>query len=130
MGFGYIDFDDPVYTYRNPFVVSGLTLQGMWRALGHPLNGMWHTLTVLSFMMESQFFGLRPGIFHLTNLWIHVANGLVLYGVVRRLGLGLRPAALVHAIFAWHPTCLESVAWIAERKGLLSALFGLLCLAA
>ena len=126
--FGFVDYDDPVYVYQNPHVLSGLSIPSVMWAWTTSLNGMWHPVTWLSFLAEGTLFGARPSCYHLTNLLLHLGNVLLLYRLLRRL-LPLRwQAFTVAALFAWHPLAVESVAWIAERKGLLGSSFYLLCL--
>jgi protein O-mannosyl-transferase len=127
-GFEFNNYDDAQYVTDNPHVLSGLTGDNILWAFtsGHASN--WHPLTWLSHMLDCQFFGLNAGGHHLVNLLFHIANTLLLYGLLRRLtGAGWR-AAFVAALFALHPMHVESVAWVAERKDVLSAFFGLLTL--
>ena len=89
----------------------------------------WHPVTWLSHMLDAQIFGLRPWGHHLTNLLFHLANALILFGVLRHLtGALMRRTGLVAALFALHPLHVESVAWVSERKDVLSAFFFLLTL--
>ena len=90
----------------------------------------WHPLTWLSHMLDCQVFGLNAGAHHLVNVALHVANTLLLFLLVFRMTKALWPAAIVAALFAWHPLHVESVAWIAERKDVLSTFFGLLAMLA
>lgn len=121
----FVNFDDPEYITKNPHVPLGLTLANVRWAFG-----TWHPVTWLSLMLDVNLFGAGPRGFHLMNLLLHAANsGLVLL-VMRRMTGALWRSALVAALFAWHPVQVESVAWIAERKGVLSAFFGLLALGA
>src|SRR5439155_388892 len=108
------------------YVKNGLTWEGIRAAFSGPTNGMWHPLTVISFMVESQLFGLNPFICHLTNLWLHLTNILLLFGILKQLKFSTTESAFVVAVFAFHPMHVETVAWIAERKGLLGAFFSLL----
>lgn len=128
--FGYIGFDDPQYIYQNDLVPGGLTFSGIWRAFTQIYGLNWHPLTMLSYMAEVQLFGVRPQVFHVTNLLLHVANTVLLYAILRRMLRLNWPAALVAGLFALHPLHVESVAWIAERKDVLSTLFWLLTMAA
>src|SRR5262249_27251595 len=91
---------------------------------------LWHPLTCLSHMLDCQLFGVNPGRHHLVNVVFHAANAVLVFLLARRLGGRLWPAALVAALFAWHPLRVASVAWIAERKDVLSGFFGLLALLA
>ena len=123
----YITFDDGDYVYSNPWVQHGLSADGIaWALTTLYIN--WHPLTWLSLMLDVQLFGLNPGPQHLVNVAFHIASTtLLLLGLTRLTG---RPArsALVAAIFAVHPLHVESVAWIAERKDVLSTFFELLTL--
>ncbi len=124
----FVNFDDGVYVYENPFVARGLTLEGIEWAFRTAQNGMWHPLVWISFMVEVQLWGSSPGILHLTNVWLHVGNTLLLYLLFFRLTACSNRSALVAALFAWHPCHVETVAWISERKGVLSTTFWLITL--
>jgi len=125
--FGYINYDDADYVFNNPTVLKGLTWEGLAWAFGsHSAN--WHPLTWLSHMLDVTLFGPDPGAHHLVNLGFHVANTLLLFQALRALAREFWPAALVAALFAVHPTHVESVVWIAERKDVLSMFFAMLCL--
>jgi protein O-mannosyl-transferase len=124
----FIRFDDGAYVAENPQVQQGLTWANVAWAFTTTSTGNWHPLTWLSHMMDCQFFGLRPGWHHLMNALLHGANTALLFVVLRAMtGMSWR-SALVAALFAIHPLHVESVAWIAERKDVLSTLFGLLAL--
>jgi len=120
---GFVDFDDPVYVTNNPFVVKGLNIQSIVWAFTRAHYGTWHPLTSLSHMLDCQIFGLRPFGHHLTSLLIHTINVLLLFWVVRRLTGRVWAGAFVAAVFAVHPLNVESVAWVSERKSVLSGLF-------
>ncbi len=123
---GFVDFDDPDYVTKNSHVQAGLTFSGILWAFrtGHACN--WHPLTWLSHMADCQLYGLSPGGPHFTNLIFHTANVLLLFVLLFRLTGGLWRSAIVAALFAWHPLHVESVAWISERKDVLSTFFWLL----
>jgi len=125
---GFISLDDPLYVAENPVVQNGLTWAGLkWAFVGwHASN--WHPLTWVSHELDCQLFGLQAGAHHLVNVLFHAANTVLLFLLWRRLTKAFWPAALVAALFAWHPLHVESVAWVAERKDVLSTLFGLLAL--
>jgi tetratricopeptide (TPR) repeat protein len=128
-GLDFLDFDDSDYVVHNPMVSQGLSWEGWTWAWGfHASN--WHPLTWLSHMLDCQLFGLAPGGHHLVNLLFHLGNTLLLFHLLRWLTSQVWRSALVAALFAVHPLHVESVAWVAERKDLLSTLFGLLALAA
>ena len=126
----FINCDDPDYVLLNGHVWNGLTWSNIRWAFelgpGHASN--WHPLTWLSHMFDCQIFGLDAGRHHLVNLLFHAANTLLLFHLLRRLTGLLWPATWVAAFFALHPLRLESVAWVAERKDVLSAFFFLLTL--
>ena len=126
----FINFDDPAYVTHNPPVEAGLTVDGLVWALttGHGSN--WHPLTWVSHMADCQWFGLDAGQHHLTSLLFHVANTLLVFAWLRGLTGAVWRSALVAALFGWHPLHVESVAWISERKDVLSTFFCLLTLMA
>lgn len=130
VGHAFIGFDDPVYVTENQAVHGGLSLAGVAWAFSTYAAGNWHPLTWLSLMLDYQLWGLRASGFHLTNVLLHGGNVLLLFFVLRCLtGAGWR-SALVAALFAIHPLHVESVAWVAERKDVLCAFFGLLAIGA
>ena len=120
VNFDFVNADDPSYVTENPRVLAGLTLDGIRWAFT-----TWHPLTWLSLMLDAQLFGPKPSAFHTVNLFLHTANAALLFVVLRKLTKTLWLSAIVAALFAWHPLQAESVAWVSERKGLLSTLFGL-----
>ena len=122
----FINFDDDVYVTDNPPVQGGLTLTGVVWAFTTLHGGLWMPLTWLSFMVDSQLFGLHAGGFLLTNLLFHIANALLLFWWLRRTTRAPGSSFLVAALFALHPLHVESVAWVAERKDVLSTFFWLL----
>ena len=122
----FIHFDDGAYVFDNPVVRAGLTLNGVKWAFTTLYAGYWMPLTWLSHMLDCQLFGLSPGGPHLTNLLFHIANTLILFLWLLRATRTPGPAFLVAALFAWHPLHVESVAWVAERKDVLSTFFWLL----
>ena len=122
----FINFDDDVYVTDNPPVQDGLTLKGFSWAFTTLHAGLWIPLTWLSFMVDSQLFGLHPGGFFLTNLLFHIANALLLFLWLLYLTRTLGCSFLVAALFALHPLHVESVAWATERKDVLSTFFWLL----
>ncbi len=126
--FEFINYDDHDYVTENYHVLGGLTASGLkWAFLtGHASN--WHPLTWLSHMLDCQLFGPRPGWHHLVNALFHAANAALVFALFRKLtGATWRPA-FVAVWFALHPLHVESVAWVSERKDVLSAFFGLLTL--
>ena len=128
VGNGFINLDDGVYVYDNARVKNGLTWENIRWALTTLYFGIWHPLTWISHMLDCQWFGLRPGGHHLTNVLLHAANTALLFVVLRRMTGALWRPALVAALFALHPLHVESVAWVAERKDVLSTFFVMLTL--
>jgi protein O-mannosyl-transferase len=124
----FVNYDDDQYVTSNPVVLRGLTWHGVSWAFttGYAVN--WHPLTWLSHMLDVQLYGLDPGPHHLTNLLFHIANTLLLLGLLHRMTGALGRSAFVAALFAVHPLHVESVAWVAERKDVLSTLFWILTL--
>jgi Flp pilus assembly protein TadD len=122
----FVSYDDDVYVVANAQVQKGLTWQGVGWAFKSTSAANWHPLTWLSHMLDVQLFGLNPAGHHLTSLFIHIANVVVLYLLLEAVTGALWSSALVAALFAVHPINVESVAWIAERKNVLSTLFWLL----
>ena len=126
----FISFDDDDYVTENRYVQDGLTLKGIVWAFSEPHAHNWHPLTWLSHMLDCQLFGLKPGRHHLVNLFFHVANTLLLFLIFRRMTNALWQSAFVAGLFALHPLHVESVAWVAERKDVLSTLFWMLTMGA
>ena len=126
----FINFDDDIYVTENDVVGKGVTFNGLRWALGFNERGYWQPLTWLSHMLDCELFGFDPTGHHLVNLVLHLANSLLLFWALYRMTGGLYRCALVAAVFALHPLNVDSVAWVAERKNLLSTLFWMLCLIA
>ena len=130
-GFDFTNYDDTDYVTYNVPVQQGLTPRSIGWALtsGHASN--WHPLTWMSHMLDCQIYGVaKPGGHHFTNLLFHTADVVLLFLVLVQFTGAIWRAALVAALFAWHPLHVESVAWVSERKDVLSAFFMLLTLAA
>ena len=121
--FDFVGFDDPEYIIKNPHVLAGLSRAGLKWAFAHFHSGNWHPLTWLSHMLDCDLFGERPGCFHLTNVTLHLASSCLLYLTFQNLTRARWPSALVAALFALHPLHVESVAWLSERKDVLSTFF-------
>ncbi|HOX56838.1 MAG TPA: tetratricopeptide repeat protein [Verrucomicrobiota bacterium] len=124
----FVNFDDPAYVTYNSVVQQGLTWSGVKWAFGQ-LRGeatYWHPVTWLSHMLDCQFFGMKPAGHHLSSLFLHTLNTVLLFLVLRRMTGRRAPSAVVAALFALHPLQVDSVAWVAERKNVLSTLFFLL----
>ncbi|MGP8200461.1 MAG: tetratricopeptide repeat protein [Limisphaerales bacterium] len=129
LGHEFVNFDDDVYVYENPVVAGGLTLKGLvWAFSCHAAN--WHPLTWISHMLDCQLYGLHPAGHHLTNVLLHTATVIALFLVLRQMTGALWRSAFVAAVFAIHPLRVESVAWVAERKDVLSGLFFMLTISA
>jgi tetratricopeptide (TPR) repeat protein len=124
----FIGFDDPEYVTANPHILSGITVANLRWAFVTNHMANWHPVTWISLMLDSQFFGPRAGAFHAVNLLVHVANTLLLFLWLRHATGAKWRGALVAALFALHPLHVESVAWISERKDVLSTLFWMLAL--
>ena len=126
----FVNFDDHVYVYENPLVIRGFSIEGIIGAFTHTHARNWHPLTTLSHMLDCQLYGLNAGGHHLTNVILHTISVLLLFLVLKQMTGALWQSAFVAALFAIHPLHVESVAWIAERKDILSAVFFMLTLAA
>jgi hypothetical protein len=127
-GFGFINCDDPDFVTANVHVQGGLNWEGLKWAFGLSGGDYWHPLTWLSLMLDMSLFGQKAGGFHFTNLMLHTANGVLVFLLLRVLTGAMWRSLLVAALFALHPLRVESVAWVTERKDVLSGFFGLLAL--
>ncbi len=123
--FDFINLDDPGYVFENPFVKNGLSWESVKWAFTTNAMGHWHPLTWLSHMTDVSLFGLSSGAMHGVNLMFHAFNSLFVFMLMRRLSVALYIALFGALFFALHPMRLESVAWISERKDVLSLFFGL-----
>ena len=130
IGYDFVNYDDHVYVYQNPIVSAGLTLHGIVWAFAHTHARNWHPLTTFSHMLDCQIFDLKPGGHHFTNVLLHTLAVLLLFFALRKMTGTLWRSAFVAVVFAIHPLHVESVAWVAERKDVLSAVFFMLTLAA
>ncbi len=136
----FVNYDDGGYVTENPTVKAGLTWHGVKWAFTTWVVGNWHPVTMLSHMLDCQLFGLNSGLQHYENALFHAANTVLLFWLLLRLtqrrpekdlsppSNALWPSAFMAALFAWHPLHVESVAWLAERKDVLSTFFELLAL--
>ena len=122
------NYDDEFYVTSNVHVQNGLTLESIKWAFLNPVSANWHPLTMLSHMLDCQLFGLKPWGHHLTSLLLHALNTVLVFLLLRSMTGAIWRSVLVAALFGVHPLHVESVAWIAERKDVLSTLFGLLAL--
>jgi tetratricopeptide (TPR) repeat protein len=127
-GFGFVNFDDPDYVTRNPHVRSGLTMDGVRWAVTSTEAANWFPVTRLSHLFDVEIFGLWPGGHHFTNAFLHALATVFLFAFLNAATGAAWPSAFVAIFFAVHPLHVESVAWIAERKDVLSALFWFLAL--
>jgi tetratricopeptide (TPR) repeat protein len=128
--FDFVKWDDPQYITDNASVLAGLSWRGVVWAFTTSHGPYWHPLTWLSHMLDVQLFGLDAGGHHITNIAIHSATTIVIFMLLRRATGAVWRSAFVAALFAVHPLHVESVAWISERKDVLSALFWMLTLGA
>jgi tetratricopeptide (TPR) repeat protein len=129
-GNGFVEYDDQLYVTENPHVRAGLTGEDVTWALTATHAGNWHPLTWWSLQLDAQLYGADPAGFHLTNVLLHAATAVLLFWVLRLMTGALWPSAATAAVFAVHPLRVESVAWAAERKDVLGALFWMLTLLA
>src|SRR5437867_1288876 len=126
----FVTYDDPQYVYENAKVAAGVSLEGVSWAFTHTIAGNWHPLTTVSHMFDCQLYGLKPAGHHFTNVLLHTIAVILLFLVLRQMTGTLWRSAFVAALFAIHPLHVESVAWISERKDVLSAVFFILTLGA
>ena len=127
-GFGFVNVDDQTYVTANTVVQKGLTWEGLEWAFTSMEGSNWHPLTWLSHMADVSLFGLDAGKHHLVSILIHAVNSVLLFAWLRRATGSLWRSALVGALFAVHPLHVESVAWISERKDVLSTFFWLVAM--
>src|SRR5438132_10469409 len=128
LGHEFVGYDDQRYVVQNPWVTNGLTLDGIQWAFIHVHATNWHPLTTISHMLDCQLYGLQPWGHHLTNILLQAAAAIVLFLALRNLTDDSWPSLFVAAIFAVHPLRVESVAWVSERKDVLSGVFFMLTL--
>jgi tetratricopeptide (TPR) repeat protein len=121
--FGFVFLDDQLYITQNAHVLAGLTFESVKWAFTGSAAGNWHPVSWLSHMLDVQAFGLNPGAYHVENVVIHALNSVLLFALFVRMTAALWRSAFVAALFAVHPLHVESVAWISERKDVLSTLF-------
>jgi tetratricopeptide (TPR) repeat protein len=124
----FINYDDDTYVVHNPQVLGGVSIGGLEWAVSTTTAANWHPLTWLSLQLDAGLYDTDPRGYHLTSVLVHAASTAVLFLALLRLTGCLLPSALASALFAWHPLRVESVAWAAERKDVLSGLFFMLCL--
>ena len=124
--FNFVGYDDELYITENSHIQSGLTINGVVWAFTTFKAGNWHPLTWLSHMLDIELYGLNPMGHHWTNLQIHLTNTLLLFFILQYMTGALWKSIFVAALFALHPLHVESVAWVSERKDVLSVFFGML----
>ncbi|CAA9376885.1 MAG: Tetratricopeptide TPR_2 repeat protein [uncultured Pyrinomonadaceae bacterium] len=125
VAFDFINIDDDIYIVENPFVSRGLNFTNFKWALTAFHASNWHPLTWLSHQLDASFFGLNAGGHHVVNVIFHALNSILLFFLVKKLTGAFWKSAIVAAVFAVHPAHVESVAWVAERKDVLSTLLWL-----
>jgi len=124
LDYSFVNYDDPSYVQNNQNLRPGLTWETVrWAFTSTDYQYNWHPLTWLSHVLDIELFGFKAANHHATNLILHVFNGFLLLGALRTLRFGFWRAVFVAAVFLWHPLRVESVAWVSERKDLLSGLF-------
>ncbi len=126
----FINLDDTLYVTENTHIMNGITQKAILWAFTTGHAGNWHPLTMISHMLDVQIFGLNPHRHHLTSLLFHVASTLTLFFALNRTTKAPWKSAFVAALFALHPLHVESVAWVSERKDVLSGFFLMLTIAA
>jgi tetratricopeptide (TPR) repeat protein len=124
-GFDFVIIDDAVYVGDNEHVRDGVSLENLRWAFTTFRDGNWFPLTWISLMIDASVYGMWPGGYHITNLALHAVNVLLVFATFSKMTRKVLPSALVAALFAVHPLHVQSVAWIAERKDVLSMFFGL-----
>ena len=127
-GFDFIAMDDNLYVVENPDIQKGISFQGISWAMTTLYTTNWHPLTWLSLMVDYKLYGLNAAGYHVSNLFLHILNTLLLFLVLRRMTGEIWKCLTVAVLFGVHPLNIESVAWVAERKNLLSTLFWILTL--
>ncbi len=130
IGFEFVNFDDPFLVTTNRDLGKGLTAEGLTWAFSTVALAQYHPLTLLTYLLDYQLFGLDPAGYHAVNVLLHLTAVLLLFSLLRTTTGNVWASALVAAVFAVHPLRAESVAWVAERKDVLSACLGLGCLRA
>jgi tetratricopeptide (TPR) repeat protein len=126
--YDFINYDDPRYVYENTKITSGLSVGGIAWAFTHVHSMNWHPLTTISHMLDCQLYGLRPGWHHFTNVLLHTVTVILLFVALANMTGAFWRSGFTAAVFAIHPLRVESVAWIAERKDVLSGVFFMLTL--
>jgi len=130
LGYDFVNYDDPSYVYENPKITGGLNIASVVWAFTHIHSINWHPLTTISHMLDCQLYGLRAGGHHFSNVLLHIMGVVLLFIVLQRMTGALWRSAFVAALLAIHPLHVESVAWVSERKDVLSGVFFMLTLLA
>jgi hypothetical protein len=125
-GFKFITYDDPYYVSKNPDIQSGITLESVKWAFTTGYTANWQPLTWLSYMLDWQLFGSNPAGYHIVNLIFHIINTVLLFIIIGQMTHSLWRSAFAAALFALHPLHVESIAWVSERKDVLSTFFWML----
>lgn len=128
IGNDFVNYDDPDYVTENARVKAGLSADGIGWAMGAGVASNWHPLTWMSHMADVSLFGLNPRGHHATSVLLHACNAALAFLALRRLSGAVWASAFCAALFAWHPLRVESVAWVSERKDVLSGFFGFVVL--
>src|SRR4029077_18067115 len=130
LSYDFVNYDDKTYVYGNSLISAGLSWHGLARAFVDTQTNNWHPLTIISHMIDCQFYDLKAGGHHFTNVFLHTIATVLLFFWLCKITGAFWQSAFVTVIFAIHPLRVESVAWIAERKDVLSAVFFFLTLGA
>ena len=128
--YDFVNYDDPSYVYQNTRITSGINLANVAWAFTHIHSENWHPLTTITHMLDCQLHGLNAGWHHFTNVLLHAIAVVLLFVALQQMTGALWRSAFVSAVFAVHPLHVESVAWIAERKDVMSAVFFMVTLLA
>src|SRR6478672_7033387 len=126
----FVNYDDPRYVYQNTKITSGLNIAGIAWAFSHIHSENWHPLTTISHMLDCSLYGLKAGGHHFSNVLFHTIAVVLLFLALQQMTGALWKSAFVAVVFAIHPLHVESVAWVAERKDVLSGVFFMLTLLA
>lgn len=129
-GFEFINYDDQDYVTENSVIQDGLTIKGIKWAFSFVENDLtyWHPLAYVAHMLDCQLFGVDPGLHHISNVFLHALNAILLYLTLLFMTGSRYQSAFAACLFAVHPVCVDSVAWISQKKTLLSTFFWLLSL--
>ncbi|MBF0345393.1 MAG: tetratricopeptide repeat protein [Nitrospirae bacterium] len=128
--FGFVNYDDDDYIVNNSRLLAGLTAQNVSWAFTAKQTGNWHPLTWMSYMLDIDMYGVNPGAMHMTNVYLHVVNTILVFILFAIMTDAMWRSGFIAALFALHPMHVESVAWISQRKDVLSALFWILTMIA